>query len=514
MKKDFDSDKFMIVRVDTPGLQYDINAIVKAFYPDREVRVLEPDSTVHDSSILDLPVYMDIEVPSGKDGNGHSDDPSFGHIRVEGTDHGFGIDPEIGPKNSFKLALYDTMCKITGRTLPWGNLTGVRPTKIAMTRIRSGENDARILEFMRGYHRVSDEKSELAVDIAHRELDLLEKLDHRNGYSLYIGIPFCPTTCLYCSFTSSPIGAWRDRVDTYLEALYKEIDYVADASGRGVFASHPDTIYIGGGTPTSLDEEHLEKLLSYLCEKTDTRSAHEFTCEAGRPDSITAGKLAVMKKYGVTRISINPQTMQQKTLDIIGRRTTPDQVKAAFSMAREAGFDNINMDIILGLPGEGKDEVADTLEQISMMEPDSMTVHSLAIKRASALKQHLDEIGIEALKNTDETMALAALSARNMGMKPYYLYRQKNMSGNFENTGYCVPGRECLYNILIMEEIQAIVALGAGSISKRVDYPDDTDSDIPVNISRAENLKDIESYISRIDEMIERKKDLFEQQNI
>ncbi|MBO4899478.1 MAG: coproporphyrinogen dehydrogenase HemZ [Lachnospiraceae bacterium] len=516
----------MIVRVDTPGLQYDINAIVKAFYPDRDVRVLEPDLSVHDESVLSLPMFMEVRFPGDPvtddperkpdktDGSDDIESAATGHICVADKQFEFRADPQIGAKNSFKLRLYDVMCEITGRTLPWGNLTGVRPTKIAMTRIKNGESDDEILEFMRGYHRVSNPKSDLALDIAHRELTLLDRLDHRNGYSLYIGIPFCPTTCLYCSFTSSPIGAWRDREDTYLEALYAEIDYLADASCRGVFRSYPDTIYIGGGTPTSLDEEHLEKLLKYLCEKIDVGSALEFTCEAGRPDSITAGKLAIMKKYGVTRISINPQTMQQKTLDIIGRRATPSQVRDAFNLAREAGFDNINMDIILGLPGEGADEVSDTLRQISDMQPDSLTVHSLAIKRASALKQHLDEIGIEALKNTDETMTLAASAAGNMGMKPYYLYRQKNMSGNFENTGYATPGKECLYNILIMEEIQSIVALGAGSISKRVDYPlnpESTDkSDIPVNISRAENLKDIESYIARIDEMIERKRELFE----
>ena len=506
--------KMMIVRVDTPGLQYDINAIVKAFYPDRDVRVLEPDCPVHDESILSLPVYMDVKFPQEmvSDGSERDTFDSFGtgRICVADREFEFDIDPQTGAKNSFKLKLYDVMCEITGRSLPWGNLTGVRPTKIAMTRIKNGESDDRILEFMQGYHRVSVEKSDLALDIAHRELNLINKLDHRSGYSLYIGIPFCPTTCLYCSFTSSPIGAWRDRVDTYLEALYAEIDYLADAVSRGVFRSHPDTVYIGGGTPTSLDEEHLEKLLKYLCERIDTRSALEFTSEAGRPDSITADKLAIMKKYGVTRISINPQTMQQKTLDIIGRRATPEQVRTAFALAREAGFDNINMDIILGLPGEGTEEVSDTLNEICAMHPDSLTVHSLAIKRASALKQHLDEIGIEALKNTDETMALAASSADNMGMKPYYLYRQKNMSGNFENTGYSNPGKECLYNILIMEEVQSIVALGAGSISKRVDYHDGVDSDIPVNISRAENLKDIESYITRIDEMIARKTELFE----
>ena len=388
MKKDFDSDKFMIVRVDTPGLQYDINAIVKAFYPEREVRVLEPDSTVHDPDILSLPLYMDIELPADRSSVDPAETSFVGHIRIEGSDHEFEINHGYGVKNSFKLALYDIMCDITGRTLPWGNLTGVRPTKIAMTRMKTGESDREILEFMCGYHRVSPGKAALAVEIAHRELDMLKKLDHRDGYSLYVGIPFCPTTCLYCSFTSSPYAAWRDRIDEYLEAVCKEIDYVSDCSSRGILKDHPDTVYIGGGTPTSLDAEHLEKLLDHLCRKIDTSMSLEFTCEAGRPDSITADKLAVMKNYGVTRISINPQTMQQKTLDLIGRRTTPEQIVSAYGMARDAGFDNINMDVILGLPDEGIEEVQDTLRRISDMHPDSLTVHSLAIKRASALKQH------------------------------------------------------------------------------------------------------------------------------
>ncbi len=500
------SNNIMKVRVDSPGLQYDINAIVKAFYPDKEIRVLEPGTVMPEADRDPRSVWMDVRVNDAV-------------ISIGDVDHAYGIDHVLGPKNSFKLALYDVMREITGRTLPWGNLTGVRPTKIAMTGMRDGLNDEQVLEYMMSHHKVSPAKAHLALDIAHREADILSGIDHRHGYSLYINIPFCPTTCLYCSFTSYPYAAWKSRADEYLDALFREIDYVADeiiacsggtdadGAGRSGLCGYPDSIYIGGGTPTSLDEDHLERLLKYLTDRIDISRCPEFTCEAGRPDSITRRKLDILKNYGVTRISVNPQTMQQKTLDIIGRKATPGQVIEAFRMAREAGFDNINMDIILGLPGEGEAEVSDTLERISELKPDSLTVHSLAIKRASALREHLDEIGIEALVNTDETMELAADCARELGMKPYYLYRQKNMSGNFENTGYAVPGKECIYNILIMEEVQSIVALGAGAISKRVDYEDGSAS--PINIERAENPKDIENYITRTGEMIERKRALF-----
>ncbi len=484
----------MTVRVDTPGLQYDINAIVKAFYPDKDIRVLEPGMEETVPGSLEDGVWMDARI-------------SDTVINVGGEAHRYVTDAGQGPKNSFKLALYDLMCEITGRTLPWGNLTGVRPTKIAMTGMREGRSDEQVLDYMMSHHKVSPAKAHLALDIAHREADILSKIDHRHGYSLYINIPFCPTTCLYCSFTSYPYAVWKSRADEYLDALFMEIDYVADEiiTGRGC----PDSIYIGGGTPTSLDEERLERLLKYLTDRIGISKCLEFTCEAGRPDSITRRKLDILKLYGVTRISVNPQTMQQKTLDIIGRKATPGQVIDAFRMAREAGFDNINMDIILGLPGERAAEVSDTLERISELKPDSLTVHSLAIKRASALREHLDEIGIEALVNTEETMALAADCARELGMKPYYLYRQKNMSGNFENTGYAVPGKECIYNILIMEEVQSIVALGAGAISKRVDYKDGSASPSPYNIERAENPKDIENYLLRTEEMINRKRALF-----
>lgn len=218
---------------------------------------------------------------------------------------------------------------------------------------------------------------------------LLEPLDYDRGYSLYVGIPFCPTTCLYCSFTSYPISKWKGRTGLYLEALFKEMEYVADKmKGRPL-----DTIYFGGGTPTALPAEDIDAILTKLDQLFDTENALEFTVEAGRPDSITEEKLRVLRDHGITRISINPQTMNQKTLDLIGRRHTVEMVKEKFLMARELGFDNINMDLIMGLPEEDLDDVRHTLEEIEALRPDSLTVHSLAIKRAARLNMFKEEYG-------------------------------------------------------------------------------------------------------------------------
>ena len=263
-----------------------------------------------------------------------------------------------------------------------------------------------------------------------------------------------------------------------------------------------DSVYIGGGTPTTLSAEELEYLIRELKRKFNFETVKEFTVEAGRADSITEDKLRVLKKYGVTRISVNPQTMNDKSLKLIGRQHTVAQVEEAFRLARRCGFDNINMDLILGLPGEDEEDVRRTVEAVKALQPDSLTVHSLAIKRASKLNQWIQENGIQTLHNTDETMRIAAEAAESMGLLPYYLYRQKNMSGNFENVGYAREGCYGIYNILIMEEKQTIMALGAGTITKRV-YPDG-------RIERCDNVKEVALYIEKIDEMIERKRRLFE----
>ena len=403
-------------------------------------------------------------------------------------------------KNDLKLLIYEKLSGFLQKELPWGTLTGIRPTKIPMTLLSepcSAYDEEGILKFMQEKYAVSEEKGRLSIEIAKREKALLSKLHYKDGYSLYIGIPFCPTTCLYCSFTSFPIGAWKDKVDDYLTALEKEIDAVVKMMDGKIL----DTVYIGGGTPTTLSPVELDRLLTKLKTAFDFSSVQEFTVEAGRADSITREKLQVLSEHGVTRISVNPQTMREETLKMIGRKATAAQTVEVYKLAREIGFSNINMDIILGLPGESAVDVSYTIEEIGKLAPDSLTVHSLAVKRASKLSRWIQENGMELLHNTEETMEIAAKGAKKMGMVPYYLYRQKNMSGNFENVGYAAEGKFGIYNILMMEEVQSIVALGAGSISKRL-----FDGG---RIERCENVKEVSQYMERIDEMIERKKVLF-----
>ena len=483
----------LAVRLNKPQFEYDIHSIVKAFYPAETVKVFEEGTKYFESD---------------------GDNPSIAiwfeeraiRVKLSGTEHEAVLSrPEERPvvKNELKQLLYRVLSAHTGKELPWGTLTGIRPTKIAMQFLEENApgtqnpmTEADILSYMQETYYCSEEKALLAIDIAKREKRILADIHYEKGYSLYIGIPFCPTTCLYCSFTSFPIFSWKDRVGEYLTALEKEIDFVREACQDKIL----DSVYIGGGTPTTLEPEELRRLLSKVRASFDFSQVKEFTVEAGRADSITRDKLRVLKEFGVTRISVNPPTMNQETLNIIGRRHTVEQVEEAFRLAREEGFTNINMDLILGLPGETKEHVERTMEAVTRLCPDSLTVHSLAIKRASRLSLWIEENGIETLHNTDETMEIAAEGAARMNMKPYYLYRQKNMSGNFENVGYATEGNYGIYNILIMEEKQTIMALGAGTISKAV-YPDG-------RIERCDNVKDVALYIEKIDEMIERKRKL------
>jgi oxygen-independent coproporphyrinogen-3 oxidase len=467
-----------VIYTGTDKYSYDIHSLYKAFYPEEEIRVLpgkEGDFPEKEKDISD------------------KDEISF--IDVEKT------------KNELKKSIYEDLSQKTGKKLPWGNLTGIRPTRIVMNLMEEGKSDDEIVEYMKDVYCVSDEKIALSLSIAHREKEILKDIDYKNGYSLYIGIPFCPTTCLYCSFTSYPIGSFSGLVDDYLSCIEKEIDYVAENfKGKTL-----DTIYIGGGTPTTLEPYQIKRLLGYVKEKLDTSKVKELTVESGRPDSITRDKLKAMKEMGVTRISVNPQTMKDETLRLIGRRHNVAQLIDAFNMAREEGFDNINMDIILGLPGEDAGDVAYTMSEIEKLSPDDLTVHSLAIKRGSklaeiihekAMRGEISESVLDSINNTEEMMKIASDGAAKMELSPYYLYRQKNISGNFENTGYAKAGKAGIYNILINEEVQSIVALGAGTVTKRV-------YGFGGRIERCDNVKDVKLYMEQIDEMIDRKKKLF-----
>ena len=298
-------------------------------------------------------------------------------------------DRQEGKKKVTKL-VYDWLSKVTGRTLAWGMLTGVRPTKLAMQKLETGMSQKEACRFLEEEYGVSRQKAKLGIAIAEREKALLGRLDYEQGFSLYVGIPFCPSICSYCSFSSSPLEEWKDRVDDYLEALCQEIRALGElAEGRKL-----NTIYIGGGTPTTLEAEQMQVLLDTIQQSFSFEHLLEFTIEAGRPDSITREKLEVMRRFPVTRISVNPQTMQQKTLDLVGRKHTVEDVKDIFYIARELGFDNINMDLIAGLPGETAEDMKDTLRQIEALSPDSLTVHALAIKRAAKFGQEQRKIDL------------------------------------------------------------------------------------------------------------------------
>ena len=468
--------------------EYDVYSLVRAFYPRSEVQMYYSDEEL--SGEFDLFLWLDYE-----------QDRISLKVEEEGTRkfaETIFLDYEYErkeTKNQLKQLVYRGMKSLTGKELPWGTLTGIRPTKIPMHLLEDGKKNTEIAEYMRETYYISNDKTTLAISIANQERDILKEIDYENGYSLYVGIPFCPSLCLYCSFGSHPLKQWENRIDIYLDALCKELNFI----GEEFRDKKLNTIYIGGGTPTTLSAKQLDRLLSYIGRTFHYDELKEFTVEAGRPDSITKEKLEVIRRYPVSRISVNPQTMNQETLDIIGRKHTVEEVENTFHLAREAGFDNINMDLIIGLPGEDETKVAHTLTRIRELAPDSLTVHSLSLKRATRLnlfKEQYEEISFE---NSQGIMDMAASCAATMNMGPYYLYRQKNIAGNFENVGYAKVDKAGIYNILIMEEKQSILAAGAGASTKFVFAKGQ-------RIERVENVKDVTNYIARIDEMIERKR--------
>ncbi len=520
------------IQVNDEMFVYDMYHISKAFCPGVEIEQKVDKECAQAVTIIITEYDSNPIQHSAKD---------EGSILQINADELAGVEDRKLKKRYVNLKVYDWLAEVTGKELAWGIMTGVRPTKPMMNLMEEGMTDEEVMTWMQENYHVTDEKAQLGLKVAKREKELLTQLDYKEGYSLYVGIPFCPTTCSYCSFTSYPIAEWKQRVDEYLDAVCKELTFIAEKSQNKKL----NTIYIGGGTPTTLEPEQLDRLLTHLETHFSYADLKEITVEAGRPDSITREKLEVLKAHNIGRISINPQTMQQKTLDIIGRKHTIEDIRRVYAMAREIGFDNINMDLIAGLPEETVEDMKDTLEQIKEMAPDSLTVHALAMKRASRMTQEQKRKVQEARdaremqtsrgteqenltkdadkdrkKNSEAETAntlsqmieLASNYAKQMNLEPYYLYRQKNIAGNFENVGYAKVDKAGIYNILIMEEKQSIIAVGAGASTKVV-IPDDKviidpKTGNPKKIVRAENVRDIQQYISRIDEMIERKGEL------
>ena len=395
-----------------------------------------------------------------------------------------------GDYNDSKRRAYAFFRKITGKDLDWGILTGVRPGKLYNELKARGEDPEQVLKEK---YYVSDEKIALLRRVSESQQTVKRSPDPK-AVGLYVGIPFCPTRCQYCSFTSNPYK--RDASDAYLAALFREMEAVRKLMDRQ--GQTAESIYVGGGTPTSLEVDQLRLFLNRVRDLFVTDSTVEFTVEGGRPETITAEKLTVIQEAGAGRISINPQSMKQRTLDLIGRKHSPQQIREAFALAKQAGIGIVNADLITGLPEETPEDFRESLSEVIALGPENVTVHTLAVKKASRMIEEDPRIALRQADNVRQMLQDADRMLTEAGFEPYYMYRQKHMAGNFENVGWCRSGTASLYNIRIMEEDQTIVAMGAGAISK-VYFPAEN------RLERVPNVSNYEIYIERIDEMIARK---------
>lgn len=405
-------------------------------------------------------------------------------------------------KEEIKKYIYNRLHDKTGKTLPWGTLTGVKPLKLYI-KLLSGQTPTNTVDetrtILKTEFMVDDSKINLLENIYNQQKKVLDE-PKANMVSVYIGIPFCPTRCTYCSFTSNQKE--YGEIKRYLTALYKEIDYVGrQMADAGLKA---ETIYVGGGTPTTLEADELNELIQKIRTRIPAEEGFEFTVEAGRPDTINMVKLETLHKNGVGRISINPQTMKDESLRLIGRNHTANDIVKAFEMAHRVGFDVINVDLIAGLPGEDGNDFGRTLDEIAVFDPANVTVHTLALKKSSGLVEKLIESNEDLISPNHSKAANMVDGAKEFLQKrnyvPYYIYRQKYMADNLENVGYAKEGTECIYNIRIMEEKQTVIAMGAGG-STKVYFPEND------RIERIFNVSNYEIYIDRIDEMINRKKE-------
>ena len=570
----------------------DIRELCKAFYPGEDFQLHTPEgvrlmeTTQEEKNALKRAKKQKSAVPVNKKSLKRKDaekqnrilteegisDPSLFRLSLDLRGAGLSLSGKrTKDKSIVKAYLYRILEKKCGRSLPWGDLTGIRPVSLAgklldeleesktqkEPKVQDGPNlpntpkaenafcmqekklNPQFFRALKAEYCLEGEKAELLHFLALRERDILRRAEERSGvkvkdgFSIYIHIPFCPSKCAYCSFLSSPIGSFSDRIPEYLEKISEELDFALYEMGEKRGKSL-QSIYIGGGTPTALPENDLENLL-LLVEKKLLSSPHakilEYTVEAGRPDSLSGNKLALLKMHSVDRISINPQSFRQESLDLIGRKHSVESVVERFYEARGLGFDNINMDLILGLPSERLSDVEESLRRIHALAPENLTVHSLAVKRAAKLKTEENKYRgayqagasseefplkrnftlsyIPSWKKREsrsemEWMMLSAMqTAEELSLYPYYLYRQKNMAGNLENIGFSKKGKECLYNIFMMEEKHTVFGVGAGSSSKILFGNG--------RLERVDNGKDFRSYMEHFTEYQEKKRRVLEE---
>ena len=399
-------------------------------------------------------------------------------------------------QHALKLAFYQAGTALLGHEPPWGALTGVRPVKLPTRAMKEGASPEEARQELEEEYRVSPRRAQLALDCARASLAAQQVLG-TGTVSVYVGIPFCPTRCAYCSFVSADVGRTMKLVDPYVEALLKEIEATGTALNQAGLTVR--TLYMGGGTPTTLSAGQMDRVLAACKAHLPLEHCVEYTVEAGRPDTITREKLEVLKAHGIGRVSINPQTLEDEVLRAIGRRHTAQDIREAYALARAVGFDSINMDLIAGLPRDSYEGFRRTLDGVLAMAPENITVHTLALKKGSTL---MEKGG--ALPTGEETARMLEYSLDALGgagYRPYYLYRQKYMSGSLENVGWTLPGLDSVYNIAMMEELHTVVSIGGGGVTKLVD-PEKG------QIVRLPNPKYPQDYLTSLDKVLAQKEEL------
>lgn len=474
-----------------------LNHIANLFFEDSKIVVSADDAELsfrfQYSIDKDYAIHTNCELEV--DGQTYTSNYSI-RYESEGTEKEQGI----RMKRALSHVMLDVLEQYTGMTQQWGILTGVRPTKLYHKYRKQGLKEEEIFAILKKDYRISDSKIALMREIVKRQLETIPDLDEiGKELSVYIGVPFCPTKCAYCTFPAYAIASNRKagRVESFIDGLHIEIR----AMGKWLKENNMNitSVYWGGGTPTSIEAHEMDALYQTMFESfPNPEKIREITVEAGRPDTITMEKIEVLKKWGIDRISVNPQSYTDETLKAIGRHHSVQETIDKFWLSRNAGMNNINMDLIIGLPNEGIEEFQHSLDESGKMQPESLTVHTLSFKRASEMTHNKDKYKVADRDTVTKMMEMASAWTAENGYVPYYLYRQKNILGNLENVGYCKPGEESIYNIVIMEEVQTILGIGCGASTKFV-------NPLTGKITQFHNPKDPAAYIMTFEEAIEKK---------
>ena len=479
-------------------IKNDIFELIRVFLPWEEIEILENETDTFKDGIFIISSLENFDGKLYSFTEVYRDDKLISRSEedIESVNiYGDSIDKNV--RIATKKSLYKALIKITDNEIPWGILTGIRPVKIVHELLNKGIEDEEIVRVLKEEYKLYDSKAKLILDIGKRQRVHIYPLN-KDRFSLYISIPFCPTRCLYCSFPTLPLGRFQSYINEYVSKLIYEIRSIKDLmDGKEI-----NTVYIGGGTPTAIPAREMEKIIQEIYNSFGEENIKEFTVEAGRPDTITEEYLKVLKSNKINRISINPQTMNNNTLKLIGRQHSAEDIIKTYNMAKEIDFPIINMDLIIGLPGEGVNDIQNTLREIRKLDPENLTVHTLSVKRGSKFRNTMEDYNLESQDTIGDMLNKTIEYSKDMGLIPYYLYRQKQILGNYENIGYAKPNMECIYNIAIMEEKETIIGAGMGAVSK-VFFPDEN------RIERIPNFRDIIEYIERIDEQIIKKRKIF-----